>query len=139
MRKFKLLKDLPNIKKGSISNDMNEFDTWVEFYDQYNKYIDNWKLEIVENNPDWFEEIKEDEDFHKQHEASILHYIESKEEPKKTVRRWLWDHKEDTRFWILNNYWFSEQEAENHYKSFGIQDYKKTILNGQEAYRDFEE
>jgi hypothetical protein len=51
----------------------------------------------------------------------------------------LWVHKEDSKFWIVDNYWFSEQEAETHYKSCGITTYKKTILNGQEAFRDFEE
>ena len=114
MKKFKLFKDVPSHKAGAILKSITDY---VFFVDGETKY--GFDVEYCQKFPEWFEEIKD--------------------EPKKTVRRWLWVHKEDSKFWIVDNYWFSEQEAETHYKSCGITNYKKTILNGQEAFRDFEE
>lgn len=55
MKKYKLLKDLPYIKAGIIyEQDWNQYKS--EKQDWITDYLNK---NIIENNPEWFEEIKE--------------------------------------------------------------------------------
>jgi hypothetical protein len=56
MKKYKLLKDLPNIKAGTtrFRNEMNKY-ACVDKHDE-TAYLNH---KLVENNPEWFEEVKE--------------------------------------------------------------------------------
>lgn len=56
MKKYKLLKDLPYIKAGIIyEQDWNQYKS--EKQDWITDYLNK---NIIENNPEWFEEIKEE-------------------------------------------------------------------------------
>lgn len=68
MRKFKLLKDLPNLKAGAIFHNEtpNGDDYFVAPVDtekfNRNDHI-RFSLKTLTKNPDWFEEVKEDKKF----------------------------------------------------------------------------
>ena len=57
MKKYRLLKDTPTIKAGAIFklNDNQEYECKIDRLGNSSIYIP----EYVENNPDWFEEIKD--------------------------------------------------------------------------------
>ena len=65
----------------------------------------------------------------------LFEELKIKEEPKKTVRRWLWDYSTETRR-HLGTTWLTENEAKEYWGDVPV---RKTTLNGQEVYRDFEE
>ena len=57
MKKYRLLNDTPTIKAGAIFklNDNQEYECKIDILGNSSIYIP----EYVENNPDWFEEIKD--------------------------------------------------------------------------------
>lgn len=66
-KKYRLLKDLPNLKKGtiirwSILTGGYRYFSDTHFYEKHN-YEDDMRntfpAGVVENNPEWFEEVKE--------------------------------------------------------------------------------
>lgn len=155
MRKFKLLKDLPGVKSGTIYEDLHQE---ILINNKHEVYI------YPANHPEWFEEIKEDEEFSKQHRAAILDYIDSKGEkltpvfgskvcmkcgaigphycgserkPKKTVRHWLWEVFNDHfAEYVQYGGFRTEEEAEKFFACLVFRKYKQ---NGQEVWQDFEE
>ena len=68
MRKFKLLKDLPNLKAGAIfHNETPNGDDYFVAPVNTEKFNRNdhirFSLKTLTKNPDWFEEVKEDKKF----------------------------------------------------------------------------
>lgn len=66
-------------------------------------------------------------------------YEEPKEKPKKKVRKWLWDYEVNILGDIgynVSTKWMSLEEAEKIFKGYN---YRKTLFNGQEVWRDDEE
>lgn len=149
MRKFKLLKELPGIEKGSIfESDMTGIDYSCFF--GLKKLQPSFSIVFIEAHPEWFEEIKEepeknkDEKFIAVYGAKICwqcgatgpHWCAFERNPKKTVRRWLWDFQGTDDRWIMENQWLTDNEAEEKFQRFKFR-YKKTTFNGQEVWQDF--
>ena len=61
MKKFKLLKDLPDIKAGAIF-EIGSDKQWYPITDRTGETYTchKYKSPIVENNPEWFREVKEE-------------------------------------------------------------------------------
>lgn len=63
MKKFRLLKDLPYTKAWIIYTKSDDNYSWI--YNYVSEKINNWRIdylnkEDVEDNPEWFEEVKEE-------------------------------------------------------------------------------
>lgn len=94
MKKYKLLKDLPNIKVGTIF-ESNGTDYKGEVYYFVGNTINISEL-TIRNNPDWFEEIKNE-------------LIKEPNYPKS------WEELNVKKGWFIKNQYI--QEVENHIKS----------------------
>jgi hypothetical protein len=55
MRKFRLLKDLPGVNAGAI---FEEYSDAYHFIDTNGCRVAKYAKELVENNHEWFEEVK---------------------------------------------------------------------------------
>ncbi len=131
MKKYRLKKDLPGIKAGAIcyrtngffgdSNDPSYCVTNSHFYD---KITFDWK--VINNNPDWFEEVKKEKTFEEKLYNTLLQQIDYPIQKNFVEDNYHWLEK-----WFddAENYFDNKERPEDMFQQLiGMQLFSRTYM-----------
>lgn len=132
MKKYKLLKDLPGLKTGTIF-EING-DKVVMSTRDYKAPVHRPSANVIQKHPDWFEKVKEEVHplLWKPEKGETYFFLEHK-----VIREAMWlDHDEiDKSYWLTGNCFPSEELAQASYnQQLAYMEYIRAIAEFNEGW-----